>query len=107
MSSEITKHEFETYEEFSDFVDKFVDQQMFLYGLDEQVNSLITNKGYTHEQAFDEVYSIPVLKKLGFLDPNFEEPDEYITFEDLSNNYQAMVEKPKEESIIDITPEGE
>jgi hypothetical protein len=98
------KKHFDTYEEFSDFVDKFVDQQMFLYNLDEQVNKLVTNDGWTYEQAFDKVYSISVLKKLGFLPESFEEPDEYITFEDLSNSYTPMVEK---QDAIDITPEGE
>ena len=105
--SNITKHEFETYEEFSDFVDAFVDQQMFLYNLDEQVNQLITNKGLTAEQAFDEVYSIDVLKKLGFLSQDWEEPEEYITFHDLATKYQVMQEREEPQEIIDITPEGE
>tara|TARA_R100000388_G_scaffold62172_1_gene45465 strand:+ start:465 stop:776 length:312 start_codon:yes stop_codon:yes gene_type:complete len=99
MSKKIWK----TKKEFNKWMDAFEKQQVepvrFQMELDAQVNALIDD-GVEYAQAFDQVYTVPVLKKLNLLPQDFVEPDHSMTMtqvlSDIDENYTVMVEKSEE-----------
>lgn len=99
MSKQIWK----TQEEAEAWLDAYYEQQtgisFYQYDLDCQVNELIAG-GMEYSQAFDQVYTIDVLKKLKLLPQDFVEPDHSMTLtevlSDIDENYQVMVEKDDE-----------
>ena len=103
-----------TKKEFNKFMD--ADEHQCIHGvsrlhqLDEAVNKLVEQCCLTYAQAFDRVYTIDVLKELGYLDKNFDADDkEIITMEsavaEIDEKYTLMVEKPTNEILINT--EGE
>jgi len=86
--------------EFDAWMDKFHEQQVqpviFQMQLDHKVNTLVQD-GMDWVEAFDNVYTIDVLKKLGYLENTWTEPEESKTMkevlEDIDSKYTVMIKK--------------
>lgn len=89
-----------TEEEFNAWFDAYHAQQvepvLFQMELDNKVNSLVQG-GMDWVDAFDKVYTIEILKKLGYLDGSWEEPAEIKTMRqvlsDIDSEYTVMIKK--------------
>ena len=113
MSKNKDKKIWKTKKEFNKWMDAYEYQCIHgparLHQLDEAVNKLVEQCCLTYAQAFDRVYTIDVLKELGYLDKNFKEDGEIITMEsaiaEIDNKYTLMVEKPTNNILLNT--EGE
>jgi len=113
MSKNKDKKIWKTKKEFNKWMDAYEYQCIHgparLHQLDEAVNKLVEQCCLTYAQAFDRVYTIDVLKELGYLDKNFKADGEIITMEsaiaEIDNKYTLMVEKPTDNILLNT--EGE
>ena len=111
--SKKNKKIWKTKKEFNKWMDAYEHQCIHgvtrLHNLDEAVNKLVEQSCLTYAQAFDRVYTIDVLKELGYLDKNFQADGNVISMEDavteIVNNFTLMVEKPTNEILLNT--EGE
>ena len=89
-----------TEEEFNTWFDAYYKQQVepviFLQQLDNKVAGLVKD-GMDWVDAFDKVYTIDILKKLGHLPEDWEAPEEVKTMKqvlnDIDNEYTVMIKK--------------
>jgi hypothetical protein len=89
-----------TEEEFNVWFDAYYKQQVepvvFVNSLDNKVNTLVAD-GMDWVEAFDKVYTVDVLKKLGYLDADWEQPEKIKTMkevlDDIDSEYTVMIKK--------------
>jgi hypothetical protein len=96
-----------TKKEFNKWMDAYYKQQVepveYLMSLDAKINEYIDG-GLTYPEAFDKVYTIKVLKHLGYLKEDWKEPKEVLSMTevliDIDKKYTVLVEKPTNETLL-------
>tara|TARA_R110000868_G_scaffold25560_3_gene99636 strand:+ start:181 stop:525 length:345 start_codon:yes stop_codon:yes gene_type:complete len=97
-----------TKKEFNKWMDAYEEQQIKpvvrLMALDNAVNKHMEQGCLSYPEAFDKVYTIDVLKELGYLDKGWKEPETILSMSevlaDIDNKYTVLVEKPTNETLL-------